>query len=107
MLLCGCSRLPFTLATCIYYLLLISGLFTLALAGDIAFFFTAFTILCSTHVTLSGMVRSNNTIREAKDGHEPGDTWGTTVRNKDEELKTFWESIVLREYRIGDYTRRL
>ena len=35
-----------------------------------------------------------------KDGHEPGDIWGTTVRNKDEELKTFWESIVLGEYRI-------
>ena len=25
--------------------------------------------------------------------------------NKDEELKTFWESIVLRVYRMGDYTR--
>ena len=36
--------------TCMYYLLLISGLFTLALTGDIAFFFTAFTMLCSTHV---------------------------------------------------------
>ena len=31
-------------------------------------------------------------IREAKDGNGPGDVWGTTVRNKDEELKTFWES---------------
>ena len=31
-------------------------------------------------------------IREAKDGNGPGDIWGTTVRNKDEELKTFWES---------------
>ena len=44
--------------------------------------------------------------------------WGTTVRNKrvpilgfmeifatedrDEELKTIWESMVLREYRMGD-----
>ena len=27
-------------------------------------------------------------------------------QNKDEELKTFWESIVLREYRIGDYTTK-
>ena len=33
MLLYGRSRFPFPLATCIYYLLLISGLFTLALAG--------------------------------------------------------------------------
>ena len=33
MLLCGCSRFPFHLATCIYYLLIISGLFTLALVG--------------------------------------------------------------------------
>ena len=39
-------------------------------------------------------------IREAKDGNRPGDIWGTTVRNKDEELKTFWEST-------GDYMRRL
>ena len=31
-------------------------------------------------------------IRETKDGNGPGDIWGTTVRNKDEELKTFWES---------------
>ena len=31
----------------------------------------------------------------------------TKVRNKDEELKTFWESMVLREYRMRDYTRRL
>ena len=46
-------------------------------------------------------------IREAKDDNGPGDIWGTTVWNKDEELKTFWESIVLREYRMGDYTRRL
>ena len=30
-------------------------------------------------------------IREAKDGHGPGDIWGTTVRNKDEELKAFWD----------------
>ena len=30
-------------------------------------------------------------IREAKDGNGPGDIWGTTVRNKDEELKTFWD----------------
>ena len=41
------------------------------------------------------------------DGNGPGDIWGTTVRNKDEELKTFWESMVLLEYRMGDYTRRL
>ena len=34
-----------------YYLLLISGLFTLALTGDIAFFFTAFT-MCSMHVCM-------------------------------------------------------
>ena len=26
--------------------------------------------------------------------------WGTTVRNKDEGLKTFWESIVLRVDRM-------
>ena len=39
-------------------------------------------------------------IREAKDGNGPGDTWGTAVRNKDEELKTCWESMVLQEYRI-------
>ena len=39
-------------------------------------------------------------IREAMDGNAPGDIWGTTVRNKDEELRTFWE-------RVGDYTRRL
>ena len=52
------------------------------------------------------------------DGNEAGDIWGTTVRNKgvpisgfmgifatedrDQELKTFWESMVLREYRMGD-----
>ena len=37
------------------------------------------------------------------DGNGPGDIWGTTVRNKDEELKTFWDlSMVLREYRMGD-----
>ena len=51
------------------------------------------------------------------DGNETGDIWGTTVRNKrvpisgsiaifatedrDEELKTFWESMILREYRMG------
>ena len=29
---------------------------------------------------------------------------GTTVRNKDEEFETFWD---LREYRMGDCTRRL
>ena len=46
-------------------------------------------------------------IREAKDGNGPGDIWGTTVRNKDEEINTFWESMVPREYRMGDYTRRL
>ena len=34
-------------------------------------------------------------IREAKGGNGPGDIWGTTVRDKDEELKTFWESMVL------------
>ena len=39
-------------------------------------------------------------IREAMDGNGPGDICGTTVRNKDEELKTFWE-------RTGDYTKRL
>ena len=40
-------------------------------------------------------------------GNGPGDIWGTTVRNKDEELKTFWESMVLWniEYRMG-ITRR-
>ena len=42
-----------------------------------------------------------------KGGNGPGDIWGTAVRNKDEELKTFWESIVLRVYRMGDYTREL
>ena len=31
----------------------------------------------------------------SKDGNGAGDTWGTTVRNKDEELKTFWESMVV------------
>ena len=32
-------------------------------------------------------------IREAKDiSNGSGDIWGTTVRNKYEELKTFWES---------------
>ena len=52
-------------------------------------------------------------------GNGAGDKWGTTVRNKrvpisgfmgifatedrDEELKTIWESMVLREYRMGDY----
>ena len=41
------------------------------------------------------------------DGNGPGDTWGTAVRNKDEELKTFWESMVLREYRMRDYTKWL
>ena len=41
------------------------------------------------------------------DGNEPGDIWDTTVRNKDEELKTFWESMVLREYRMEDDTRWL
>ena len=46
-------------------------------------------------------------IQEAKDGNGPGDIWGTTVRNKDEELKTFWGSIVLQVYRLEDYTRRL
>ena len=63
-------------------------------------------------------------IREAMDGNGAGDIWGTTVRNKrvpisgfmgifatedwDEELKTFWESMLLREYRIwGIVTRRL
>ena len=30
-------------------------------------------------------------IREAKDGNGLGDIWGTTVRNNDEELKTFWD----------------
>ena len=39
-------------------------------------------------------------IRETKDGNGHGDTWGTAVRNKDEELKTCWESMVLQEYRI-------
>ena len=86
MLLCGCSRFPFPLETCMYFLLLISGLFTLALAGDIAFFFyrvhnivfnacmyscslcmyVKYTFVCIPHrdiyQTLSGMVRSNNTI---------------------------------------------
>ena len=34
-------------------------------------------------------------IREAKDdNNRAGDMWGTTVRNKDAELKTLWESIV-------------
>ena len=46
-------------------------------------------------------------IREAKDGNGLGDIWGTTLRNTDEELKAFWGSMVLREYRTGDYTRRL
>ena len=40
------------------------------------------------------------------DENGPGDIWGTAVRNKDEELKIFWESIVLRVYRMGDYTRK-
>ena len=44
---------PFPLQpVCITYLLLIFGLFTLALVGDIAFSFTAFTMLCSTHVCM-------------------------------------------------------
>ena len=87
MLLCSCSRFPFPLATCMYYLLLISGLFTLlALADDIAFFFyrvhnvvfnacmyacslcmyVKYIFVCKPHRdiyhTLSGMVRSINTI---------------------------------------------
>ena len=85
MLLCGCSRFPFPLATCIYYLFLISGLFTLALAGDIAFFYyhrvhnivfnACMHVVCmyvkytfvgiphrDIYHTLSGMVRSINTI---------------------------------------------
>ena len=52
------------------------------------------------------------------DGYGAGDIWGATVRKKkvpisgfmgifatedrDEELKTIWESMVLREYRMGD-----
>ena len=41
-------------------------------------------------------------------GNGPGDDiCGTTVRNKDEELKRFWESFVLRVFRTGDYTRKL
>ena len=40
--------------------------------------------------------------------HGPGDIcWGTTVRNKDEELKTFWESMVRQNIGWGDCTRRL
>ena len=35
------------------------------------------------------------------------DIWSTTVRNKDEELKTFWESIVLRVSNAGPYNSRL
>ena len=89
MLLCGCSRFPFPFATSMYYLLLISSLFTLALAGDIAFFFyRVHNVLCSTHVymhvcmyvkytfvcipqrdiyhNLSGMSRSINTTFEDK-----------------------------------------
>ena len=54
----------------------------------------------------------------AMDGNGADDIWGTTVRNKrvsisgfmgifatedrDGELKTIWESMVLREYRMGD-----
>ena len=33
-------------------------------------------------------------IREAKDDNGAGDIWGTIVRNKNEKLKTLWESIV-------------
>ena len=85
MLLCGCSRFPFPVATCMYYLLLISSLFNLALAGDIAFFFyrvrnvvfnacmcmhvcmyVKYIFVCIPHRDmchiLSGMVRSINTI---------------------------------------------
>ena len=52
------------------------------------------------------------------DGNGAGDIWGMTIRNKrvpisgfmgifatedrDEELKTLWESMFLREYRMGD-----
>ena len=40
------------------------------------------------------LLLSNNNmkIREAMDNNGPGDICGATVRNKDEELKTFWES---------------
>ena len=82
MLLCGCSLVPFPLTTCMYYLLLISSLFTLALAGDIAFFFylvhnvvfqrmyvcmyLKYTFVCIPHRDmyhiLSGIVRSIDTI---------------------------------------------
>ena len=44
-------------------------------------------------------------IRETKDGNGAGDIWGTTVRNKRVPIsgfKIFWESMVLREYRMGD-----
>ena len=57
------------------------------------------------------------------DGNGAGDIWGTTVRNKrvpvsglmgifatedrDEELKTIWESMVLPEYHMGDCHQKL